>query len=59
MASSMSCPSQWPSERSSQETRVSEQDEVLYEVDGHVATITLNSPDRLNAITSKMLMQLG
>lgn len=38
---------------------MSEQDEVLYEVDGHVATITLNRPDRLNAITSKMLMQLG
>ena len=33
--------------------------EVLYEVDGHVATITLNRPHRLNAISSKMLMTLG
>jgi enoyl-CoA hydratase/carnithine racemase len=29
--------------------------EVLYEVDGHVARITLNRPERLNAITLEML----
>lgn len=30
-------------------------DEVLYEVDGHVATVTLNRPDRMNTITTTML----
>ncbi len=33
--------------------------EVLYEVADHIATITLNRPHRLNAISSKMLMTLG
>jgi enoyl-CoA hydratase/carnithine racemase len=33
--------------------------EVLYEVDGHVATITLNRPHRRNAISVPMLVQLG
>lgn len=33
--------------------------DVLYEVDGHVATLTLNRPHRYNAITSRMLGQLG
>jgi enoyl-CoA hydratase/carnithine racemase len=33
-------------------------DEVLYEVDGHIATITLNRPERLNAITTTMLRGL-
>jgi enoyl-CoA hydratase/carnithine racemase len=32
---------------------------VLYEVDGHVATITLNRPDRMNAISVPMLQQLA
>jgi enoyl-CoA hydratase/carnithine racemase len=34
-------------------------DEVLYEVDDTVATITLNRPERLNAITSTMLEGLS
>ena len=33
--------------------------EVLYDVDGHVATITLNRPHRRNAISVPMLIQLG
>jgi len=32
---------------------------VLYQTDGPVATITLNRPDRLNAITEAMLKELG
>ena len=32
--------------------------EVLYDVDGHVATITLNRPDRMNTISRDMLNQL-
>jgi enoyl-CoA hydratase/carnithine racemase len=34
-------------------------DPVLYEVDDHVATITLNRPDRMNAISVPMLQQLA
>lgn len=33
--------------------------EVLYDVDGHVATITLNRPHRRNAISVRMLLELG
>ncbi len=33
--------------------------EVLYDVEGHVATITLNRPHRRNAISVPMLRQLG
>jgi enoyl-CoA hydratase/carnithine racemase len=33
-------------------------DEVLYAVDGHVATITLNRPERMNTISRAMLGQL-
>jgi enoyl-CoA hydratase/carnithine racemase len=33
--------------------------QVLYEVDGHVATVTLNRPERLNAITSDMIESLS
>lgn len=32
--------------------------EVLYEVDGHIATITLNAPERMNTISGPMLNQL-
>lgn len=38
--------------------RIVSQDEVLYDVDAHVATITLNRPDRLNAATFDMGEQL-
>jgi enoyl-CoA hydratase/carnithine racemase len=34
-------------------------DHVLFERDGHVATITMNRPDRLNAISGPMLRELG
>ncbi len=40
------------------DTESSEQP-VLYEVDGNVATITLNRPHRLNAISTEMLDRLG
>ncbi|MBZ6378019.1 enoyl-CoA hydratase [Pacificimonas flava] len=30
-------------------------EELIYEVDGHVATITLNAPDRMNTISGPML----
>lgn len=32
--------------------------EVLYEVDGHIATVTLNRPHRRNAISVRMLVEL-
>jgi enoyl-CoA hydratase/carnithine racemase len=35
-----------------------EAQEVLYEVDGHIATITLNAPERMNTISGPMLNQL-
>ncbi len=34
-------------------------DDLLYDVDGHVGIITLNRPDRLNAISSAMLEALS
>jgi enoyl-CoA hydratase/carnithine racemase len=34
-------------------------DEVLFSVEGHVATLTLNRPDRLNAISMPMLDRLS
>ncbi len=35
-----------------------EMQEVLYDVSDHVATITLNAPDRMNTISATMLNQL-
>lgn len=43
----------------SDETTTDEQDPVLYEVSGHVATITLNRPHRRNAISTRMLSMLS
>ena len=34
-------------------------DEVLYEVSEHIATITLNAPDRMNTISGPMLARLS
>ncbi len=34
-------------------------EQILYEVDGHVATITFNRPDRMNTITMTMLSGLS
>ena len=33
--------------------------DLLYEVSGHIATITLNRPDRLNAISAPMLSSIS
>jgi enoyl-CoA hydratase/carnithine racemase len=38
---------------------MSDEPEVLYDVDGGVATLTLNRPHRRNAISMRMLQQLG
>jgi enoyl-CoA hydratase/carnithine racemase len=35
-----------------------EDPEVLYDVDGHVAVITLNRPGRMNTISGPMLNEL-
>src|SRR5690348_5686916 len=35
------------------------EDHVLFAMQGHVATITLNRPDRLNALSPRMLEQLS
>jgi enoyl-CoA hydratase/carnithine racemase len=43
----------------SDDTATTSDDPVLYEVDGHVATITLNRPDRMNAISVQMLQRLA
>ena len=40
-------------------TSATEAPEVLYEVSEHIATITLNRPDRMNTISGPMLNQLG
>ena len=43
----------------SEETVSADEQQVLYEVGDGIATITLNRPHRRNAITAKMLQQLG
>ncbi|QGG96113.1 enoyl-CoA hydratase/isomerase family protein [Actinomarinicola tropica] len=43
----------------SETTSSTAEDEVLYAVDDHVATITLNRPHRMNAISGRMLTQLA
>jgi len=43
----------------SEDTAGTEDREVLYDVDGHVATITLHRPHRRNAISVRMLVELG
>lgn len=43
----------------SPDTDTADEYPVLYEVDDHVATITLNRPHRRNAISVRMLSQLG
>lgn len=42
----------------SQAAPAAAQAEVLYDVDGHIATITLNRPERMNTISRSMLDQL-
>ncbi|GAC1588932.1 MAG: enoyl-CoA hydratase-related protein [Acidimicrobiales bacterium] len=38
---------------------MSDEPEVLYDVDAHIATVTLNRPHRRNAISARMLAQLA
>lgn len=38
---------------------MTETDQLLYEVDGNVATVTFNRPDRMNTITMTMLSRLS
>jgi enoyl-CoA hydratase/carnithine racemase len=40
------------------QTTTTQADEVLYEVSDHIATITLNRPERMNTISRAMLSQL-
>ena len=47
------------SESSAPDTGSGSSSEVLYEVADHVATITLNAPDRMNTISGPMLEQLS
>src|SRR5262249_55007064 len=53
--------SSWSATGTSEATRayVGAMSDVLLSRDGHVATITLNRPDRLNAISGDMLVELG
>ncbi len=41
------------------DAKTDDESPVLYEIEGNVATITLNRPHRLNAISGSMLTQLG
>jgi enoyl-CoA hydratase/carnithine racemase len=45
--------------RQSDSTQPAASAEVLYDVDSHVATITLNRPERMNTISRPMLTQLS
>ena len=53
---SRSRPSAWS--RPMSQTPQTQGDEVLYEVSDHIATITLNRPERMNTISRAMLGQL-
>ena len=38
---------------------MTKEDEVLLEIEDHIATITLNAPGRMNTISGQMLTQLS
>ncbi|MDR3513029.1 MAG: enoyl-CoA hydratase-related protein [Caulobacteraceae bacterium] len=48
-----------PATAASAQTRTGTEDEVLYAVADHIATITLNRPERMNTISRAMLSQLS
>ncbi len=43
----------------STESAAAQTDQILYEVDGHIATISFNRPDRMNTITGVMLAAIS
>lgn len=48
-----------PADSGAAATAATTSDEVLYEVSEHIATLTLNRPDRMNTISGPMLNQLA